>query len=238
MKSYLKQGLEEGVSKSHRVRVLVLGHQESGKSSLIDSLTLPLSSMESVGALLRKKYKVKFRSEKERTWMVDPRQWKHKDIIFSILDFPGQPEYYATNRFFFSTINESVVMIVVRLYPTDWSFDGEKAPQDQVKAQLHTSSDQVRFWLNIISEKVSHMKQSVGGSLKDDFEQEVLIVATCGDMIDKKLLSSWLENQQDLFSIDHISLCPIMVVNALDRKNVQSVRDQITKRAQAIISDR
>ena len=242
VKSYLREGLEKGVSVSKRVRLLVVGHEHSGKSSLIDSVTLPPSRKESfTSTVLGKKHLVRSRGENERTWMVEPQEWEYNEVSYRILDFPGQPEFYATNNFFFSSLKDSAVILVVRLYPTDWALSQAKddaSKQKLIEEQLSDSSNQLKFWLSIISDNACHMQRESGdpnGGLK----QKVLIVATCGDLIDKSKLKEWLSKTKKSFSsFTHVSVSRTLVVNALDRIDVESVRNNINDQAQEIFKSR
>ena len=250
LKSYLKQGLDEGVEKSTRVRLLVLGHEECGKSSLIDSVTLPLGWTEAIANNLGKNHLVESRSKTNRTWKVEPREWSHEGVSFGILDFPGQSEFYATNQFFFSSMKESVLILVVRLCPTSWTLkqaNGDAVREQQLKSnQLEKSSDQLRFWLQVLSDHISRTNSDQNDSAdnsnegdKEEPKQKVLIVATCGDSVSDKDRDEWLSDQKSLSEDFPLIDIPIItVVNALDRNDVESVRNLISNQAKQIISNR
>jgi len=82
--------LAKGEAPSHLIKVVLLGEQRAGKSSLADSLVLGRPAT---------------RADNDRTVGIEVRRWRlggHSQVVANIYDAAGQRVYRATHGFFMS----------------------------------------------------------------------------------------------------------------------------------------
>ncbi len=121
-----------------RVKLVLLGHEGAGKTTLKEALKLPPGQGD-VSAVLRKR-------PSTLGIAADPAAWPCGEVSFSIWDLSGHPEYSSANQYFGG--EEGALYVVV------------------VSPQLaETPAEQLRQWLSLLEAKLDRCRLAANQGL-------------------------------------------------------------------------
>jgi hypothetical protein len=126
--SFLQEG-EKGLETISSIKLLLVGHGDAGKSTVGRSLQLQLEKKHNahfaqLSPILPDHRTTSVMMDIQLEVAIDhalvasaPPPSFPTHIRFRVLDFPGQPHYFAVNHYFLKELNESLVILTIRLYP-------------------------------------------------------------------------------------------------------------------------
>ena len=226
------------------VRLVMLGHGTAGKTTLKLSLREEESetSVKNVGA----PRKCRVLATEDRTngvdvnevWSIEPYSnegtWPHKSLPPSvrILDFPGQSEFYSSNRLLLSSLELTICLVTARLVPID--FDSKVARKTSIREamddQWKLNEAQLSFWLTMLDD-MSRYEATESGNL--DSRKPVYVVFTCLDLASPsyalELKDEWMKRNKDRYT--HLDLCGVSCVagREIDSEAVSSLRSSLVE---------
>jgi serine/threonine protein kinase len=192
--AYLRAGSEDRM-RSQTVKFVVLGHELSGKTTLLRALRAHASwyswRPRVEGIALNDRTREVTLSEE---W---PAGRTHTDVHFRVLDFPGQPEYFATNRLFLAGLRETVVVICVPLLPIEHVkrvAQGEQLSREALReATDRAIKGDLRVALRLWLTEVNGLLEDEAKEAPEAKKPEILVVHSFGDVASDDLARDWCE---------------------------------------------
>jgi len=232
------------------VRIVMLGHGTAGKTTLKNSLKeeeSDLSIADKSGVRLSRRL-----GEDDRTNGVDVKErwpihslcpdgaWKVEgaEPSIRILDFPGQSEFYSSNRLLLSSLERTISLVVCRLVPL--SFDpeqqkkqGKSSVRESMDSQWVLNEAQLSFWLTMLDDMSRYEATESGTAIAP---KSVHVVFTCADLCDlgyaSQLIRAWREaNETGLYKHLRISSISSVSGREIDSQPVAALRSAIVAEA-------
>ena len=219
-----------------RIKLLLLGHGRSGKTTLVQALKLQLGGGGGVGGdrALHESQLLGMQSTMGVA-ITAPRDFPlHRDIRFQVYDFAGQLEYLTAHQYFLSTTN-AVYLLVVNV----------SLSRDELCAQLDHWAKYVRELLDADIDNDNGEVSGEGGDVSGArTKAPQFVVQVVGTQLDK-LHSEAARGEAQYALQQWIAQCRLPVapnallvssVEASDGGGLQQVLQQVSKLAEQLLA--
>lgn len=235
------------------VRLVLLGHGTAGKTTL--KLSLQEEESETSEKSSSGTRRCRILGTKDRTngvnvnelWSIKDHcpeeSWPHQSLSPSIhiLDFPGQSEFYSSNRLLLSSLELTVCLVAARLVPVDVDFNALTTTtllRQAMDTQWKLNETQLSFWLTMLND-MSRYEATASGNL--DSQKPVYVVFTCADLADLpyalELRDNWVKRNENRYP--HLRLCSVSCVagREIDSEGVCRLRSSLVNTALSMMEE-
>ena len=232
------------------LRLVLLGHGTAGKTTL--KLSLLEQESESSAKSPNEPRLCRSLAVNDRTNGVNVNEvWPISHVIeegtwdpefalptIRILDFPGQSEFYSSNRLLLSSLENTICLVAARLVPIEFELDStsKTSLREAMDAQWKLNEAQLSFWLTMLDD-MSRYEATDSGNL--DSKKPVFVVFTCADLADLthalELKDMWVKMNEARFH--HLTLSGVSCVSGreIDSEAVASLRYCVACEAQSMM---